>query len=114
MGKMKDNFNKVGDLVDQDKNINGATVALHLCKLTEEVGEFAQVVNKTLGIKNKKEKDTPEAIQDNIAEEAADMMQIISGICYLNGITFDQLMKKFKEKNEAYQEFIDDKFKKLL
>jgi NTP pyrophosphatase (non-canonical NTP hydrolase) len=109
MGKMKDNFEKVGELVYKDKSLNGATVELHLCKLGEEFGEFAQVINKTLGIKSLKKGDTPEAIRDNIAEEAADMIQIITGICQLNNISYDELMIKFKEKNEDYQDFINKK-----
>lgn len=109
MGKMKKNFDQVAKLVEQDAEFNGATVSLHLNKLTEEVGEFAQVINKTLGIKTKKKGDTPEAIQDNIAEEAVDMIQIIVGICYLQGITYDQLMEKFTDKNHEYQKFIDEK-----
>ncbi len=106
---MKKNFNQIVSLVEQDAKLNGATVSLHLNKLTEEVGEFAQVINKTLGIKTKKKYDTPEAIKDNIAEEGADMIQIIVGICHLHSITYDQLMEKLTDKNHEYQKFIDDK-----
>lgn len=109
MGKMSKNFDQIVSLVEQDASVNGATVSLHLNKLTEEVGEFAQAINKTLGIKTKKKSDTPEAIQDNIAEEGADMIQIIVGICYLLGITYNELMKKLTEKNYEYQKFIDAK-----
>jgi predicted house-cleaning noncanonical NTP pyrophosphatase (MazG superfamily) len=80
-----------------------------LNKLTEEVGEFAQVVNKTLGIKKKAISDTDESIKDDMCEEASDAIQIIVGICALNGITYEQLMNKLHEKNVEYRKFIYEK-----
>lgn len=104
--KMKDNYNQISELVTIDEKYNGATVSLHLNKLTEEVGEFAQAVNKTLGIKSKKQTDTNESIIEDICEEASDVLQIISGLCFLNGISYERLMDKLKEKNTAYHQFI--------
>ncbi len=111
--KMKDNYNQIAELVNLDQRCNGATVSLHLNKLTEEVGEFAQAVNKTLGIKSKKPTDTNESIVEDICEEAADVVQIVSGICYLNGISYERLMDKLKEKNDSYHTFIVNKVLKL-
>lgn len=114
MGKMKKHFDQVKALVEQDKEVNGATVSLHLNKLTEEVGEFAQVINKTLGIKGRKRSDTDYVIKDNIAEEAADMIQIILGICALNGIKYSHVMDQFGKKNYVYEKFIEAKKNNIL
>jgi NTP pyrophosphatase (non-canonical NTP hydrolase) len=57
---MEEKFKTIKALVEVDKELNGATVSLHMNKLMEEVGEFAQVVNKTLGIKKKATTDTDE------------------------------------------------------
>ena len=109
MGKMKDQFDEVARLVDVDAKANGATIPLHMSKLLEEVGEFAQEVNKNLGIKRKKSNDTPAVITDNIAQEAADVIQIMIGICHLNGVTYSHLMDQLKKKNYVYNKFIESK-----
>jgi NTP pyrophosphatase (non-canonical NTP hydrolase) len=114
MGKMKKHFNQVAKLVEEDKIVNGATVSLHLNKLTEEVGEFAQVINKTLGIKGRKRSDTDAVIKDNIGEEAADMIQIIVGICHLNGVGYSDIMDHFEKKNYVYEKFIEGKKNKTI
>lgn len=108
---MKKEFENVAKLVELDKS-NGATVSLHMNKLAEEFGEFAQAINKTLGIKSISKNETDKMIKDNICEEAIDMIQIITGIVYLNGISYKKLMKKYKEKNKAYHKYITKKSKK--
>ncbi len=112
MGKMQERFNEVMKLVEEDRDLNDATVALHMSKLMEESGEFAQEVNKNLGIKRKKSSDTPAVITDNIAEEAADMLQIIIGVCHLNGVTYKHLMDQLKKKNYVYGKFLEEKKEK--
>src|SRR5258705_4657653 len=106
MGKMKNLFDEVAGLVEYDAKVTGATVEKHMSNLIEEMGEFAQEVNKNLGIKGKKKTDTPAVITENIAQEAADAIQIIIGVCYLNGVTYDQLIDQLKKKNGIYEEFI--------
>jgi NTP pyrophosphatase (non-canonical NTP hydrolase) len=111
MGKMQTRFDEVARLVEEDAKITGASVALHMSKLMEESGEFAQEVNKNLGIKKMKTSDTPAVITDNIAQEAADMIQIIVGVCHLNGVTYDHLMDQFKKKNYVYGKYIESRRK---
>jgi NTP pyrophosphatase (non-canonical NTP hydrolase) len=111
MGKMQTRFDEVARLVEEDAKVSGANVALHMSKLMEESGEFAQEVNKNLGIKTKKSSDTPAVITDNIAQEAADMIQIIIGVCHLNGVTYDHVMDQLKKKNYVYSKFIESKRK---
>jgi NTP pyrophosphatase (non-canonical NTP hydrolase) len=109
---MKKEFKNVAKLVELDEKVNNATVSLHLNKLAEEFGEFAQGINKTLGIKSVNKNETDKMIKDNICEEAIDMIQIIAGLAHLNGISYKDLMKKFNQKNKAYKKYIDKKSKK--
>ena len=109
---MKKEFKKVAELVELDAKLNNASVSLHLNKLSEEFGEFAQSINKTLGIKSIGKNETDEQIVDNICEEAIDMIQIITGILHLNGVSYKQLMKKYKKKNKEYHKYIKKKAKK--
>ncbi len=109
---MKKEFKNVAKLVTLDKEINNATISLHLNKLAEEFGEFAQSINKTLGIKSIGKKETNKMISDNICEEAIDMIQIIYGLAHLNGISYKKLQKKFKVKNTEYYKYIKKKAKR--
>jgi NTP pyrophosphatase (non-canonical NTP hydrolase) len=109
---MKTNFT-FSDLYEQSANNSldhKASTEKHLCKLTEEFGEFAQGINKMLGIKDSQE--NPDAIIDNITEEAADMLQIISILCSRYGIGPEKVMEAWFNKNHVYAAWIKEKNKK--
>jgi NTP pyrophosphatase (non-canonical NTP hydrolase) len=99
---MEKQYNEITKLVAKQ----GDGVAIHLCKLTEEVGELAQAINKRLGTKSLKKSDTTTAIRENIKEEISDCIQILFGIAYLHGISLNDLKKELSAKNKSYSKFL--------
>jgi NTP pyrophosphatase (non-canonical NTP hydrolase) len=85
-------------------------MTFHLGKLTEEVGELAQAVNKINGRKKIKS-ESKEEILDNVEEEAADAIQCIMAIAINAGVKYDSLKKRLVEKNHK---FADTKSEKTL
>lgn len=92
---MRQQYKRIGAL----NKAKGVTVALGLCKLTEEVGELAQAANVTLGIKRGK----TELIRDNVLEECADSIQNIMSIANLYGITFAELQQALVTKTDKWE-----------
>jgi len=77
--------------------------AVHMSKLKEESGEFAQSLNKFIGTKKREPGETDEMIIDNAIEESVDQIQCI--ICSLQplGVTPEMVLKKWKKKNKKYR-----------
>lgn len=80
------------------------TPSLHLCKLMEEVGELAQVINKDIGRKRKKETDSSTNIIENIKEEIADSIQVLFSIATCYGFSYEELMEELEFKNLTYRD----------
>ena len=98
--EMKDLYNEI---IELDKlNVKG-TYSTHMAKLVEELGEFANEVNKLSGLKRNKLNQSTEEITQRVAEEAADTMQNILVICGRAGITFEQIEAALKESNNAWR-----------
>jgi NTP pyrophosphatase (non-canonical NTP hydrolase) len=83
-------------------------MTFHLAKLTEEVGELAQGVNKRNGRKKRKGATLAE-INDNIEEEAADAIQCIMAIAINAGVKYESLKKRLIEKNGVFEKAVEDK-----
>lgn len=92
-------FKETAELV---KNQN-STYEVHLAKLMEESGEFAQEINKLIGTKERTTTDTETQLTLNILEEAADQIQIIIGIISKRGCTSGELLCALQKKNEKYK-----------
>ena len=75
-----------------------------LCKLAEEFGELAQVINKTIG--RKPHTLTEEQIQDNIIEECADVIQNVLCIADKRGVPYKKIKKAMKRKNKKWKAVI--------
>lgn len=80
---MKKIFKDIGKITDT----MGAPKSTHMCKLTEEVGEMAEIVNIELGTKNGSKKN----IKEHATEELADIIQITFALANQYGITFEEL-----------------------
>lgn len=100
--KFKEIFVTTASLAIYDNTRNNVSAGQHLCKLTEEVGELAQEVNKTIGRKTKKVDETDESIRANILEEGADVIQCVIAILASKGIEFEELKKALCNKNIKY------------
>lgn len=83
-------------------------MTFHLAKLTEEVGELAQAVNKLNGRKKKKGASLQD-INDNIEEEAADSIQCIMAIAINAGVQYESLKKRLTEKNGVFEKTVENK-----
>jgi NTP pyrophosphatase (non-canonical NTP hydrolase) len=85
--------------INKINKLKKITLELGLCKLGEEIGEFFQVVNISLGIK----KGDKNKVKSKVKEEASDSIQNIMSICNLYGITFDELVLELKKKNNKWE-----------
>jgi len=81
-------------------------MTMHLAKLTEEVGELAQGVNKLNGRKRKSKDETNSQVLSNIEEEAADSIQCIMAIALNAGVSYQSLKKRLHEKNQAFAKHV--------
>ncbi len=104
-------FKKVVKEIGRLNNIDPASDAERMCKVTEEVGELAQAVNKTFGRKKIKEGESVEVIKANILEEGADSIQCIISVLHGYGFTADDIINEMAEKNKAWQKVIKKKKK---
>lgn len=95
--------------------LNGEDPASHgerLGKLTEEVGELAKAINKTNGRKVLKAEDTPESIQAEILDEAADVIQNVLSIVDGFDFTATEVLMAIVKKNKKWeQKMIEKKIK---
>ena len=105
---MKDQYKEVTQLANQDRARNGATLAIHMSKLAEEVGELANAINILSGRKGTKKVTTKEKIaaRKNLLEEAADCIQIIFGITSQVEFSYSDLSKELHKKNKKYRKFV--------
>jgi NTP pyrophosphatase (non-canonical NTP hydrolase) len=100
---MRKAYEQLEEIVKKNDSALPPALAMtfHLGKLTEEVGELAQGVNKVNGRKKIKG-ETHEEIIDNIEEEAADAIQCIMAIAINAGVKYDSLKKRLIEKNHKF------------
>ena len=90
--------------------LDKAYVFAHVSKLTEETGEFAQVVNKMYGRKKNPTNYNQEKLRQDLIEEAADTIQVIFSILSKCGIeTLDEFLEALEKKNKKYNRFIENK-----
>lgn len=103
---MKVLYQEISDIVENDEPVmspQALKLTAHLAKLTEEVGELAQSVNKLNGRKTNKG-DRYEDILNNIEEETADAIQCLMAIAITAGIDYKSLKKRLGEKNKKYEQ----------
>jgi len=98
---MQSHFTEVSKILKKDRKKNGTNEAKLLCKLTEEVGELAQSVNKIIGMKGTSEPVSE--IDNNISEEIADCIQILFTIGIMRNISYEDLTKMLAQKNIKYK-----------
>lgn len=85
-----------------DKPENAAmNMTFHLSKLTEEIGEMAQSINKLNGRKKKKG-ETKKEVYDNIGEEVADSIQCLMAIAINAGVDYETLKATLIKKNNKF------------
>jgi len=100
---MKKQFKQIKKLNKRD---NG-DVAKALCKLAEEFGELAQVINKTIG--RKPHSLSSKEIQENIIEECADVIQNVFCIADKRGIAYKEIKKALIVKNKKWKKVLKDR-----
>lgn len=100
---MKKEFDEITGIIKVHNVDSGA----HLNKLTEEIGELAQALNKLNGLKSLKKKDTQERVISNIKEEIADCIQILFAISKINGFEFNDIKSEIGLKNKDYKQWAD-------
>ena len=102
-------FKKVVKEIGRLNNLDKATISERMCKVTEEIGEFAQQLNKTTGRKILKREDTKESIKKEILSEGADSIQCIISVLSDFGFTAKEITKQMKENNKNWEEKIKKK-----
>jgi NTP pyrophosphatase (non-canonical NTP hydrolase) len=100
---MKQLFDEVVNLVNQDTKDPSQL----LCKLYEETGELAQVINKVTGRKIKTPAETPFKLRENIGEEIADSIQCLFALADVFEISYEELAIIMAKKNKAYENIIN-------
>lgn len=101
--KFEEAFNDICRINKKDP----ATNTERLGKLFEETGELAKAINKTNGRKVLKEEDTPENINKEILDEAADSIQNVISIIDGFGFTCEDLVLAMHAKNKKWEENVD-------
>lgn len=94
------------EIFEEIKRLNQSDPASHsdrLCKLTEEVGELAQAINKVNGRKVWGQEDDCKRIIEEIKEEAADCIQNVLSIVEGFEISLDEVLKAIEEKNKKWE-----------
>lgn len=100
-------YNEVKGLDNMDK----CSISEAMCKFIEESGEWIREINKTTG--RKLSKESPEQIQDNIKEEAADTLQNFLLLCGRFDISLEDLLKEVSKKNKKWgSQIIERQFKR--
>jgi NTP pyrophosphatase (non-canonical NTP hydrolase) len=110
---MKELYADLNKIVALDDLATHATLGDHLGKMAEEVGEFAKEANKLNGRKRRGVFETTDGIRKNLGKEAADAIQCILAITASAGVTYEQLEENLAESNQHYQEWVDEKVKKI-
>lgn len=64
--------------------------------LTEEVGEFAKAARKTAGMRVAADSDQDQSV----ADEAADVLIVLLGLCNMLEIDLEQALRAKEEKNK--------------
>lgn len=90
-------YKQIGCLTDRQDMPLANTV----CKLSEEVLELIQSVNKHIGMK--KHNQTQKEIDAEILEESADVIQNVLCIMYQRGIKPDDVIAHIKKKNLKWE-----------
>lgn len=103
MLKFEEVFNDISRINKKDP----ATNAERLGKLFEETGELAKAINKTNGRKVLKEEDTPENINKEILDEAADSIQNVISIIDGFGFTCEDLVLAIYTKNKKWEKKVE-------
>lgn len=106
---MRKAYEQIADIIGKT-DLAGNTslnMTFHLAKLTEEVGELAQAVNKLNGRKRRKG-ESIEDINDNIEEEVADSIQCLMAIAITAGVKYESLKARLIEKNEKFKAAIEE------
>lgn len=100
---MKDIFNEIHEINQIDK----CSIEKAVCKMAEEFGELAQAVNMTIG--KKRHNLAIEQIDDNIAEETADLIQNAICVADKRGIHYEVIHKKLVTKTAEWKQAVLEK-----
>ena len=101
---MRNLFKDVHNLSKLDKH---GTLPLALCKLAEEFGELAQVVNMKTG--RKKNSYSHKEIRSKVAEESADVIQNVFCVADKFGITYEEILICLAIKNIKWENNISER-----
>ena len=102
-------FKKIFKEIEKLNQIDHATLSERMCKITEETGELAQVINKTNGRKYVKKGDTEKKINKNILEEGVDSVQCVFSLLSQAGFSSEDVLKTMKVKNKSWEKAIRKK-----
>lgn len=107
MSKLKKIYKQI-DKLDDGRVSN----AQRLSKLFEECGEFAQSINKTIGMKSTNQ--SREDVECEILEEGADVVQNVFSILADFGFSLKDLEREIERKNKVWEKKLklNDKNKK--
>lgn len=99
-------FNEILEEIQRINKLEGKTIPEKFIKFNEEFGEFSAEVVKFLGMSHK------HYDREHLKEEIVDQLQVnlslILQICELSGISFDEILDKFPEKNEKWESKISE------
>jgi NTP pyrophosphatase (non-canonical NTP hydrolase) len=107
----KSNFEEVFKEISDLNKKDPASHSERLNKLFEEAGEFARAVNKVIGRKQLSEEDTPDKIDMDILEEAADTIQNVISVIEGFGWTSEHLIFQIQQKNREWEKVINKRNK---
>jgi NTP pyrophosphatase (non-canonical NTP hydrolase) len=100
---MKDLYQDVIDITKlAESSEDGLSVEKCVSKLTEEVGELAQVLNKTIGLKGKRK--SFDEVRSDVIEESADVIQNVLCITSKFGISLEEIIEEMYNKNIKWKE----------
>lgn len=97
-------MNKIFDEIGILEIKSHSSTSLHLCKLTEEIGELATEINKLNGIKKHNEHYV--TTRKNIIEESADSIQCIFAILNNLNISYEELKEILVQKNNKWKSYL--------
>lgn len=99
IAEVENTFQEIVDITNLQRGV-GVDVSKICCKVTEETGEFAQVVNKLIGMKVVDE--TPQQLLSQLTEEAADIIQNVLSVVASQGIPLEDVLKLIPIKNKKW------------
>ena len=79
----------------EERGFKGERIEQRFLLLLEESGEFAKAARKSAGLRFADDTQTKE-----VAEEAADVLIILLGLCNMMGIDLEQAVRDKEEKNK--------------